>query len=68
VLSGQGDLRRFPLRQWGTSKLLPPAALAGLADALAANPRGAELAATVDGLRELAQASTGHQPAAPSHP
>jgi hypothetical protein len=68
VLSGQGDLRRFPLRQWGTSKLLPPAALAGLADALAANPRGAELAATVNGLRELVQASTGHQSAAPSLP
>ncbi|HEY1917963.1 MAG TPA: hypothetical protein VGH27_20515 [Streptosporangiaceae bacterium] len=62
ILSGQGNLRRFPLRGFGTGQLLlPPGALVRLAGALAANPSHADIAPAVTDLEVLADASVGHK-------
>jgi hypothetical protein len=60
-LTGAGNLHSFYLAQWRGNRLLPPGELILLADALAANPRAAELSGVIGGLRELASLSVGHQ-------
>lgn len=54
TLSGGGNLRRLPLRQWGSGKPLPADDLVLLAAALTANPLRSQFVPTIVGLRDLA--------------